>query len=219
METYQRAIIFANGRLDQPEFISGHLREGDLLIAADGGSRHMQRLDLQPHVLIGDFDSLSPQEIDTLQAAGVQILRHPAHKDYTDLELALLYAARQGAREALVFGALGGRWDQSLANLLLPAAPDLEHIEIHLVEGLQQISLLRGGHTRRLQGQPGETISLIPIGGAACGIHTQGLEYPLDGEDLHFGTTRGISNTLLSSQASVSLQSGLLLVVQSPETV
>lgn len=219
LNTNQRAVIFANGRLEKAETVAAHIQQGDLLLAADGGARHMQRLGLQPHVLVGDFDSLDENEVAALHSAGVEIVRHPARKDYTDLELALHYAAGRDCREAVVFGALGGRWDQTLANLLLPAAPRLEEIEILLVDGLQRISLLRGGQNRTLHGQPGETVSLIPIGGKACGIHTHGLEYPLHGEDLLFGTTRGISNTLLASQAVVSLGSGLLLVVQSPETV
>lgn len=218
-------MIVANGRLEHPQEITAHLQPGDLLIAADGGARHLQKAGLLPHVLIGDFDSLEAGEVQALVDAarqphpGLIVVKHPARKDYTDLELALRYAAQVGMRHALVFGGLGGRWDQSLANLLIAAAPGLERLEITLVDGAQRISLLRGGQRRTLHGQPGETVSLLPVGGEAGGIHTQGLEYPLHGEDLHFGATRGISNTLLAAQAQVSLQRGLLLVVQAPEDV
>jgi thiamine pyrophosphokinase len=219
LDAYRRAIIVANGRLERPQEIADHLQPGDLLIAADGGARHLQKASLLPHVLIGDFDSLEAGELQALEHSGVKVVQHPARKDYTDLELALRYAAQNGMRHALVFGALGGRWDQSLANLLIAAAPGLEHLEVALVDGAQRISLLRGGQRRTLHGQPGETVSLLPVGGEAVGIHTQGLEYPLHGEDLHFGATRGISNTLLAAQAQVSLQRGLLLLVQAPANV
>lgn len=219
MHTHRRAIIIANGRLDRPEEVAAHLQPGDLLIAADGGARRLQEAGLLPHVLIGDFDSLDAAQVHELEEAGVKVVQHPARKDYTDLELALRYVAHSDLRHVLIFGGLGGRWDQSLANLLIAAAPGLERLEVELVDGQQRICLLRGGQRRTLHGQPGETVSLIPVGGEAGGVYTQGLEYPLHGEDLHFGATRGISNTLLAAQATVSLQRGLLLVVQAPAGV
>lgn len=217
--TARRAIIFANGRLDDPQDVRKYLEPADLLVAADGGARHCQAAGLQPHILVGDFDSLTEAEAAAMQAAGVQVVRHPARKDYTDLELALQVAAQAGCRQALVFGALGGRWDQSIANLLLPAAPGLEALDVRLVDGPQQIALLRSGQSRRITGRPGETVSLIPIGGDAGGVSTSGLEFPLQGEDLLFGATRGISNQLVAEHASVSLERGLLLVLQSPAEV
>jgi len=181
------------------------------VIAADGGARHCQDLGLIPSVVIGDFDSLTAEELDQLERDGAQVVRYPGRKDFTDLELALQHAVSLGAGEILVFGALGARWDQTLANLLLPAAPGLENVSIRLLDGLQEIALLRSGETHTLTGQPGDTVSLVPLGGHAHGITTEGLEYPLVDGTLYFGATRGISNVLLGERASVRLKDGLLL--------
>jgi thiamine pyrophosphokinase len=208
-----RAIVFANGTLSDPAPARALIHPGDLLIAADGGSRHLQQIGLLPEVLIGDFDSLDEAELDRYRAAGVEIIRHPAHKDFTDLELALQYAQRRGAAEVLVLAALGARWDQTLANLLLPASPELDSCRIVLIDGPQEIRLARGGDTLQVHGRPGDTVSLIPLGGNALGVTTQNLEYPLRGETLVFGETRGVSNVLLGDQASLQLESGLLLCV------
>jgi thiamine pyrophosphokinase len=219
----KRAVIFANGVIGRLEDARAALLPGDVLIAADGGARQYRRLGIQPHVLIGDFDSLDPAELQAFQAAGVEIIRHPARKDYTDLELAIRYAQSIPADEILVLGALGARWDQTVANLLLPAASDFAGAQIRLLDGPQEVLFARRGDNLQITGQPGDTVSLIPLGSDAHGITTTGLEYPLAHETLYFGTTRGISNVLLAKTAGVRLEAGLLICVvihaASPEAV
>lgn len=204
-----RAVIFANGGYTHPY----PLLPDDLIIAADGGARYCLELGLTPHVVVGDFDSLDPASLKSLEQAGVELERYPERKDFTDLELALQHACQRGADEILVLAALGGRWDQTLANLLLPASQALCCTRITLIDGAQEIHLLRAGERLDLQGRPGDTVSLIPLKGDAVGVVTQGLEYPLAGETLYFGSTRGISNVLLDEFSWVSLQEGMLLCI------
>jgi thiamine pyrophosphokinase len=208
-----RAIVFANGELTHPENVKALIRDGDFIIAADGGTQHCIRLGITPHLVVGDFDSLDETELNALQNSETKLIRYDRRKDYTDLELALKHAHENGASEVLVFAALGRRWDQTLANLLLPAAQTLSGLEIRLQDGSQEISLLRGGEIRRLEGQPGDTLSLIPLTLEARGVVTQGLEYPLRRETLYLGATRGVSNVFAEHQASVSLEDGLLICV------
>ncbi len=208
-----RAVIFANGELNAPGQVLQWIKRDDLLIAADGGSRHCLALGLTPAVLIGDFDSMEPGDLDRFKSQGSRVIRHPARKDFTDLELALRFAREQGIEDIVVFGALGARWDQTLANLLLPAHTDLASSRIRLVDGNQEINLINSGQTLQVFGDPGDTVSLIPLNGAVAGVSTRGLEYPLDGESLAFGATRGVSNVLLEDRAEIFVQSGLLLCV------
>lgn len=208
-----RAVIFANGVLNDPGGVSGLMAEDNLLIAADGGSRHCLSLKLTPDIIIGDFDSLEPEILQAFESRGSQVIQHPAHKDFTDLELALRYASEQGADDILVFGALGDRWDQTLANLLLPAHPDLVNARIRLIDANQEIYLIRSGQTFQVHGLPGDTVSLVPIHGEVNGVSTQGLEYPLSDETLDFGATRGVSNVLLERQAEIFVRKGLLLCI------
>jgi thiamine pyrophosphokinase len=209
----KRVVIFANGSLKGAGAVRPALHPGDLILAADGGARLCRRLGISPHILIGDFDSLSEAELARFEAEGCQVVRHPQRKDYTDLELALRYAQEQGAVEALVFAALGARWDQTLANLLLPAAAGLEAMRIVLADGDQQVRLLRGGETLEILGSPGDILSLVPVGGNALGVTTTGLEYPLQDETLYLAATRGISNVLSGDSAQVQLRAGLILCV------
>jgi thiamine pyrophosphokinase len=184
-----------------------------MLIAADGGARHCVSLNLVPQIVIGDFDSLSAKELSALESAGTQIIRHSTRKDETDLELALHKAQEYQPQEILIFGALGARWDMTLANLLLLAHPAFTATNTRLLDGPQEIRLLQSGQTASLIGKPGDTVSLIPLQGDAYGITTNGLEYPLKNETLKFGATRGISNVIEAEDATIQLRQGLLLII------
>jgi thiamine pyrophosphokinase len=167
---------------------------------------------LTPAVVIGDFDSLPTSELESLRQGGSEIVRHPRSKDQTDLELALLHAVTHGAEEILVLGGLGARWDQTLANLHLPALPELAETRIWLIDGSSRATILHPGDNLQFVGRPGDTVSLVPLGGSAHGVSTRELEYPLKGESITFASTLGISNTMLAESASVVLERGTLAV-------
>lgn len=202
-----RIIIFANGELSPPIKIE----PDDMIFAADGGALHCLALGLNPNLVIGDFDSLRPEDLDRLKAGGAEMRHYPMRKDFTDLELAIQHAAEFKPDRIIVYGALGSRWDQTAANLLLAGA--FPGLPISLLDQHQEIHYLHSGEEQIIQGNPGDTVSLIPLQAAATGVITQNLEYPLEDETLYFGSTRGISNVLLSTTGSVRLRSGLLMCV------
>ena len=202
-----RAVLFANGTFSQHFSPDGE----DIVIAADGGAHHCLALGLYPAFVIGDLDSLSENDLENLRRHGAQIVQFPTRKDYTDLELAISYAQDLGADEILILGALGSRWDQTLANLLLPAG--FASAKIRLVDGNQEFYYIRSGETACLSGRPGDTVSLIPLCGEAQGISTRNLEYPLENEPLQLGSTRGVSNVLTADHAQVTLGEGWLVCV------
>jgi thiamine pyrophosphokinase len=211
MEFDMRAIIFANGELDPVD--SGlEIQEDDLIIAADGGSQHCLMLDLIPDVLIGDLDSSPPVLVTQWKSSGVEVIDYPEDKDQTDLELAILYAQDQNVTEILVYGAIGGRLDMTLGNLMLLTHPELE-TPLRLICGKQEVHLIFPKQILEIFGKPGEIISLIPLKPGPSLVTTQGLEYPLKRESLNLGYTRGISNRLIESKALIELDSGLLALI------
>ncbi len=189
-----------------------HIRAADLVIAADGGALPLLRAGIVPHAAIGDMDSIDATGLAELEAHGIPPQRFPREKDETDLELALLYAAKAGATAIDILGALGGRWDHTLANVALLALPELRELRVRLLADHQTLFLVRGAAV--LEGQAGDTVSLLPLAGDACGVTTRGLRYPLDDATLSFERARGVSNVLLDPPGHVSLREGILLVVQ-----
>lgn len=207
----RKFVIIANGELNDLDIARRLAGAADCLICADGGYSHAQRLGLRPDVIIGDLDSLSAEAREALGREGVTMLVHPKEKDETDLELALLYAAGQGSEEIAILGALGGRLDQTLANVLLLLNPAWEDVPLRLVEGRQEVFVIRGGETVTLDGSAGDTVSLIPLMGEAVGVTLEGMGYPLLEATIRVGSTLGVSNVLVSPPGKVSLRKGLLL--------
>ena len=207
------ALIFAHGTFNPPRIGRAWFPDGAVRIAADGGAEHCLALGWTPDVLIGDFDSLPAETVDRLASDGVEVIRHPVDKDATDLELAIQLAISRGILDLIVLGAVGDRWDQSMASFLLLERYADSTRSIRLIDGAQEAFLIQPGDEQVIHGQPGDVVSLIPLLGDSSGITTRALAFPLRDERLLFGTTRGVSNVLLAETASVKLREGELVCV------
>jgi thiamine pyrophosphokinase len=206
-----RVIIFANGNPPDRATAAPWLASAELIIAADGGSRHALAIDVIPDVVVGDLDSLDEVTRKRLKHAGTRFITYSTHKDYTDLELAIRHALDRGANAITIVGALGGRWDQSLANLMLLALPALERVPTQIVDRNLSISVVRD--RAEIAGRVGDTLSLIALNGDAQGVTIEGCEYPLTNAMLPFGASLGISNVLAQPVAKITVQHGLLLAL------
>jgi thiamine pyrophosphokinase len=211
-----RAIIFVNGIIPDLATVQRWVREEDDLIAADGGAHHAVAMGFRPRVVVGDLDSLDPSLAEQLVAQGVELEKHPPAKDKTDLELALERAIRDGAQEILLLGALGGRLDQSLANVLLMAQRDWPAL-IRLVDATEIATVIHAGESMELEAAPGSTMSLLPLSAEVTGITYTGMLYPLHKATLRLGSTRGVSNQVVSHPATVYIETGIALVIQTIE--
>lgn len=211
---WRRALIFANGDNNNGPMVQRALSmsEDTVIVAADGGARVARYFGLRVDVVIGDIDSLSALELDSLQADGAKIMRHPEEKNETDLELALTWVVEQGIRRIRIIGAVGDRLDQTLSNIYLLALPILDDCDVRMSAGKQEAWLVKPG-TTLIEGVPGDTISLIPLNGTVHGVTTENLYYPLVDEDLRFGPARGVSNVMKTESARVTVREGVLLVV------
>lgn len=208
-----KVVVVASGDLDRRD--AALLESADLVIAADGGASAVERLGRAPDSLVGDLDSTDPALVERLAAAGTRIERHPTDKEASDAELALEAAFAAGAGETVLLGATGGdRLDHAVANLLMLADPALAGRDIRIAHGPTTVRVLRGGERMVLVGAAGDLVSLLPIGGDAAGVRTEGLRWALDGEPLAFGRSRGLSNEVRTAPASVTLDAGTLLIVE-----
>ena len=193
------------------ERLRGLLPSAATVVAADSGLEQAARLGLAVDLVIGDFDSVDAAALAAAKDAGATIESYPAEKDYTDLELAVRAAVRLGARRVVVVGGWGGRIDHALANLLLLGSP--EYAALHL-EAIGAGGRLIAIHDRvELTGDPGDLVTLLAVGQPAYGVRTSGLRYPLRGETLEPGSTRGVSNEFTTSTATVEVERGALLAV------
>jgi thiamine pyrophosphokinase len=207
-----KAVVVADG---EPGALDArHLANADLIVAADGGAGWLAARRVLPHVLVGDLDSIEVGHLEALEAAGVTIERHPVEKDQSDAHLAVARAVAAGANEVIVLGALAGeRLDHELSNLLMLADPAWRSVDVRVVRGGTTVRAVTGGGRLTLNGASGDIVTLLAIGDAH-GVTTDGLAYPLAGETLRVGESRGLSNVIATAPASVWLEAGALLVVE-----
>ena len=196
------AWVVAGGDPQDPALLA-ELLPAQLVVAADSGADIARSLGLVPDVIVGDFDSVTPEGA----AATAEWRRFPADKDATDLELALAEARDRGAGSITVVGGAGGRLDHFLANVAALASDELAAVRVDALMGAARLWVVRRRGT--ITGRPGDLVTLLPYGGPATG-----LRWPLAGDTLRAGSTRGVSNVLVASEATVSVESGVLVAVR-----
>lgn len=209
-----RIIIFANGNLPNPEKARGLIRPDDVILCADGGTRHAIDLGLTPNVIIGDLDSTT-FDLRPLTEKGTQVIQHPADKNETDLELAISHALTLSPSQILILAALGGRMDQTLGNIALLSDLRLATFDVRLSDGVEEVFFCRD--QAKVEGRSGDIVSLIPWQGEVTGVFTENLRWHLHYETLYPDKTRGISNEMIADVATVSITSGLLLITHITE--
>jgi thiamine pyrophosphokinase len=216
-----QALVVGDGEVD-PDALRAAIEAaepGTLVVAADGGARHLSRIGRLPDLICGDGDSLG-DEIHAFEAQGVRVELYPADKDQSDLELAIDAAMRAGAHRIDVHGALAGpRPEHAVANELLLASAALDGVDVvihHLASRFRRIGTRMGPGTAAFEGAVGDYVSLLALDDPVTGVVTDGLRFPLRAESLSLGSTRGLSNELCSTNASIATSTGRLLVVETP---
>ena len=207
----KKAVIFLNGDLADLSRVRRHIDKKTLLVGCDGGTAHILSLGLTPHVVIGDFDSISPKIIRALTGKMVEYIQYPTDKLFTDSELGVTLAMKRGCKEIILAGVRGTATDHFVGNLFMLAKKKFASLDIKIIEGQEEIMLVR---TRiRIKGSKGDDLSLIAIGQDAKGVSTKGLFYPLKNATLKSGTAEGIRNKLTGKYAEITVRKGPLLVI------
>ena len=201
------AWVVAGGEPPEPALL-GELAPPQLVVAADSGADIARNLGLRVDVVVGDFDSVTPAGA----AAATEQRRFPTDKDATDLALALAEACDRGAASISVVGGGGGRLDHLLANVAVLAGDGLASVRVDALMGSARLWVVRRAET--IRGTVGDLVTLLAHGGPVVGIHTTGLRWALAGETLEAGSSRGVSNVFVAPEATVTLESGVILAIR-----
>lgn len=214
---HKRIIIFSGGTVGP--WALALIQPADLLVGADRGALFLVQNGFKPDIALGDFDSVSTEELEAIRRSSA-ILKScdPIDKDYTDTELAFAWSLEQSPSEVILCGALGTRWDHSLANIHLLRQGLQAGISCRIVDDHNQIRLTGPEQPLSLSAEPYPYVSLLPLTLEVHGITLAGFQYPLTDASLTIGQSLGISNVLTEPVGSVTIKEGLLLVIQSSDT-
>jgi thiamine pyrophosphokinase len=214
MTSEKRVLLFTGGNLGS--WALQEIREGDVLVGVDRGALFLVRQKIRPRLAIGDFDSVTAQEMREIQAHAQEILScDPVMKDLTDTEMALQWALEQHPQEILLLGALGTRFDHTLSNVHLLLKGLRAGVSCRIIDEKNEVLLI----DRPTQMRNGRFthISLLPLSPEVTGITLSGFRYPLQQATLRIGDSLGISNALTEEQGTIALSSGQLLVIKSSD--
>jgi len=206
------AVVFAGGPVEGRHPAEAQLPvAADLVVAVDSGLELAESLGRAVDLVVGDMDSVSPDALARAELAGAVVRRHPVAKDETDLELAMEEVHAAGVHRVVVLGSDAGRLDHLLGAASTISSPRWRTMEVEAWFGA---ALLVPVHdSRALPARRGALVSLLALHGPATGVRTHGLRWPLDGDTLEVGSSRGVSNEVLGAEVRVSLDSGSLVAV------
>lgn len=203
-----KAIVIAGGSLTEPAFYKPFFQQAELVICADSGYLHCEKLGIRPDLIIGDFDSSERSGVPE----GVPVTRLPVEKDETDLHACILYAIDKGATEILLFGARGTRLDHSLAAISLVYMGLMQGVTIRTVDEHNEMFMFQ--EQAVIPRKEGYKLSLLPVT-PVTGIRAEGVYYPLSGQSMDWGNPYGVSNEFTAEKATITVESGVLMAILS----
>jgi len=212
MEANMEVTVVTNGYIGNVKILKSAIKNSDYIICADGAAKYLMNLDIYPHLLVGDLDSISDDALKWIEKSRINIEKFPVKKDMTDTELAIEFALQKSPNTITIVGAIGSRMDHSLGNIMLLYKIHKMGVKARIINEVNDITITDS--TINIEGNVGQTISIIPIGGNVKGVTLEGLEYPLNNHNIDLGSSLGISNKLIKRNATISVKEGILLVVK-----
>lgn len=206
-----KCIVIGAGDLTLGNIAVG---EEDFVIAVDGGLGYCGVLEVEPDLLIGDFDSVSEEEEKAVrfleQEIPDRVIRMAREKDDTDMLAALKEGLARGYRQFHIYAGTGGRFDHTLANIQCLLYLKKRDAVGYLIDGTGMILVICGEavHFRKnLEG----TLSLFSLGEKAKGVTISGMKYELENAVMTNDFPIGISNEFIGEEAMISVEEGELV--------
>ena len=203
----KRCVIVGGADISNYSFIRQTLRTDDYVIFCDSGLKHLKQLQVQPSLIVGDFDSHENPHLD------VETIVLPCEKDDTDTVYAVKEAVKRGFDDFLLIGVVGARLDHTLGNVSILLY--LDSLEKHgcIIDDYSEMEIVSEKPVSVCDRYA--FFSLLNITGSAKGITITGAKYPLNGGEITCEYQYGISNEVLPGEtAVVSVKCGKLLLIK-----
>ena len=181
-------------------------KSDDMIIAADGGYRYLLEAGIEPDVIIGDFDSLG------VIPDGRNVIKLNPVKDVTDMYAASEIGIEKGYSEFCFYGACGGRFDHTLANIQLAVSLSQKNIRVFINDGDSIITAITDDSIEFSEENSGY-ISVFSHSDECTGVYIKGLKYPLENATLKNSFPLGVSNEFIGYKSKITIGNGTAVIV------
>lgn len=206
-----RAIIVSGGNPPSKELLLKYVKKEDLIIGVDKGCNALYEYNIEPNIILGDFDSVNEKVLDYFKTSGSKVTILNPEKDYTDTDIGYMTAKENGADEILFFGVTGSRMDHMLGNLGILLKALNENVKAKIIDDNNVMYLVNGKAT--FKGEEGSLISFHALSHVVKNLKIEGAKYELENYDLTLLEPRAISNVFLDKDITISFDSGIILVI------
>ena len=206
-----KIALFAGGTIDSFQM------DFDLFIGVDRGSLFLIEQGICPDLAVGDFDSVSEEELALICSQSKEVLQAQPEKDDTDLELAVKAVfARYPQAQVTIFGAFGGRLDHTLANIFLPSNPEITPYmqQIRLCNAQNELRYCPQGRHEIKPVAGMNYLAFMPVDDGRLTI--EGAKYPLN-ESNYFFKKVYASNEFIDEPVFLECQSDYVIVIYSKD--
>ncbi|MCP8616566.1 thiamine diphosphokinase [Salirhabdus salicampi] len=187
-------------------------------IGVDEGTLTLLAHHITPQIAIGDFDSISRDKIQQLKQKVKHILQYDAHKDKTDLELAIDEALNHSPHTIYFWGVTGGRLDHELINIQLLYKLRQKGVRGIIINESNWVEVKLPGTYEITQGDY-DYISFLPLSMEVSGLTLDNFFYPLQDATVPLGSSLCTSNKLIGKKGTFSFRDGILIVVKSRDVL
>ncbi|MBU3189208.1 thiamine diphosphokinase [Clostridium bowmanii] len=206
-----KVIIISGGNPPSKELLTSEITEDAYLIAADSGANCLYDYNIEPDLLLGDFDSIDKGVLDYFKKCNCTIDTYPTEKDFTDTEIAVEKALCMKPNEIVFLGCTGSRVDHLLGNIGMLKICLKNGVSAFIKDENNSIRLTNASTS--LKGTMGQIFSVQSYGNEIIGLTIEGAKYPLNNYNLKIGESITISNEFVRSEVKLKFKSGMLLIV------
>ena len=208
-------LIITGGNISKT-FLQNLLKKNEYnqIIAADRGLEILNKINIKPDYIIGDFDSVNKEILEQYKNVPITYLK--PEKDFTDTHMALKLAMEHGAKEITIVGAIGTRFDHSIANIHILKEALENNIEAEIIDEHNRIKLINKD-TEIKKDDKYKYISLIPLTTTVNGVTLEGFKYSLEDATLKIGESIGVSNEQIETKATIKIKEGILISIFSKD--
>lgn len=211
------ALVVCGSPPSLPDHLQANSYSGCYKIGVDRGALKLIEKGIELDVAIGDFDSVTNKELQTIRDTVKKVVELPTEKDVTDCEAAIEHAVKKGCRVIHLYGVTGARFDHQFATIVLLLKYAKQDVKIIIIDNQNRMEILTAGEHVFSVDKAKRYISFFSFEETVKNLEVDHVKYPLKGYDLSADDSLCVSNEPLKNLINISFDSGYLLVVQSSD--